>query len=286
MLTPVEMQGRELKAGRGYQKKEADEFLAEIFRDYETLYREHMELKDKINTLTDGLSYYKDLEKTLQKTLVVAEKAAEETTKVAEKKAALLLADAQVKASQIVQEANAYFEKAQGSIKLLMQQYESYRIQCRKLADANLELLDSDAFKVDFELVGLTLPSFAMPVREAMTADSLNAGERKEQSVVEDAALSEETANTSKEVSREKVFLSGETAGSTVKKVEAAPEAIDLSAEAGQPKPNDWPVSQKTTESVQPKADDRSDVRKKNTKEPDQGLDTELFEFFNLGEEE
>ncbi|MSS63967.1 DivIVA domain-containing protein, partial [Velocimicrobium porci] len=29
--------------------------------------------------LSDGLQYYKDLEKTLQKTLVVAEKAAEET---------------------------------------------------------------------------------------------------------------------------------------------------------------------------------------------------------------
>lgn len=268
MLTPVEMQGKELRAGRGYQKKEADEFLAEIFRDYETLYREHMELKDKINTLTDGLNYYKDLEKTLQKTLVMAEKAAEETTKVAEHKAYLLLSDAQVKASQIVQEANTYFEKAQGSIKLLMQKHESYRIQCKKLADANLELLDSDAFKVDFELVGLTLPSFAMPVREAMTAESLSAEEPKEQSV------------------REDVFLSGEPTRSVVREKEAAPETIDLSAEVNQPKSSEQSTSQKTAEPSPPKADDWSEARKKTAKEPDQELDTELFEFFNLGEEE
>lgn len=152
MLTPVEMQGRELKTGRGYQKKEADEFLHEIFRDYESLYRENMELKDKINVLSDGLKYYKDLEKTLQKTLVVAEKAAEETTNASKKKAEGIEQKARLMADAMVNEAKKEADRIYSSVKALSQQYESYRIQCRQLATAHLEMLDSSAYKVDMEV--------------------------------------------------------------------------------------------------------------------------------------
>ncbi|MDK2809141.1 MAG: cell division initiation protein [Clostridiales bacterium] len=165
MLTPVELQAKELKPGRGYQKKEMDAYLSELYRDYESLYRENMELKDKINTLSDGLNYYKDLEKTLQKTLIVAEKTAEETTSVAKKKADLIIADAQSRSSQIVQEANLYLEKVQSNMKVLMQQYESYRIQCKKLANAHLELLDSKAFQVDFGTMTFVKPMNRMPIQ-------------------------------------------------------------------------------------------------------------------------
>ncbi|MFA9463613.1 MAG: DivIVA domain-containing protein [Velocimicrobium sp.] len=171
MLTPVEMQGKELRQGRGYQKKDADEFLSEIFRDYESLYRENMELKDKVNTLSEGLNYYKDLEKTLQKTLIVAEKTAEETTNISKKKASLIISDAQLRANQILLEANSYFEKAQSNIKILMQQYENYRIQCKQLADANLELLNSDSYKVDFEMIAFNMPKFTMPTFETVPQD-------------------------------------------------------------------------------------------------------------------
>ncbi|MEG2441084.1 MAG: DivIVA domain-containing protein [Acetivibrio sp.] len=164
MLTPVEMQGRELKTGRGYQKKEMDEVLAEIYKDYEILYRENMELKDKVSTLSDGLSYYKELEKTLQKTLVAAEKAADETTKVSEKKAETILIGAQNKANEIVYQANHFYDRVQDNIKSLMQQYESYRIQCKKLAAAHIELLDSDGFKVPFSELKDTVKDIQIPV--------------------------------------------------------------------------------------------------------------------------
>lgn len=156
MLTPVEMQGRELKTGRGYQKKETDEFLHEIFQDYESLYRENMELKDKVNVLSDGLQYYKDLEKTLQKTLVVAEKAAEETTKVSQKRAEGIEQKARITAQAMVNEAQREAEKIYQSIKSLSQQYESYRIQCKQLACAQLEMLDSNAFKIDMDIMPLS----------------------------------------------------------------------------------------------------------------------------------
>ena len=38
------------------------------------VYREKMEMNDRINVLNDGLQYYKTIEKTLQKALILAER--------------------------------------------------------------------------------------------------------------------------------------------------------------------------------------------------------------------
>ena len=68
MLTPVEIQNRVFKSGGlGYYKKDVDSFMKEIVDSYELLYREKMELSDKVNVLNDALQNYKTIEKTMQK---------------------------------------------------------------------------------------------------------------------------------------------------------------------------------------------------------------------------
>ena len=89
MLTPIEIQSRTFKSGLGYDKKEVDMFLHEILESYESMYRDNMELKDKLNTLNEGIQYYKTIEKTLQKALVLAQKTAEDTKASAQQKAKL-----------------------------------------------------------------------------------------------------------------------------------------------------------------------------------------------------
>ncbi|MBQ6024627.1 MAG: DivIVA domain-containing protein, partial [Lachnospiraceae bacterium] len=80
MLTPVEIQAKTFKSGGlGYDKKDVESFMREVTRSYEILYRENMELKDKVAVLNEGIQYYKSIEKTLQKALVLAEKTAETT---------------------------------------------------------------------------------------------------------------------------------------------------------------------------------------------------------------
>lgn len=146
MLTPVEMQNRTLKSGRGYKKKEMDEFLEEIYQNYEQLYKENLELKDKLSVLSDGLQYYKDLEKTLQKTLVVAEKAAEETRTASISKANSIEQKAKAQARYIIEDAKKQAEKIHNQTLALLQQYENYRSQYKQLVAAQLELMESDAF--------------------------------------------------------------------------------------------------------------------------------------------
>lgn len=159
MLTPVEMQNKALKSGRGYKKKETDEFLEEVFRDYELLYKENLELKDKLSVLSDGLQYYKDLEKTLQKTLVVAEKAAEETRTASISKANSIEQKAKAQARYIIEDAKKQAEKIHNQTVALLQQYENYRSQYKQLVNAQLELMESDAFHLHLNNIAET-PDF------------------------------------------------------------------------------------------------------------------------------
>ena len=104
MLTPIEIQRKSFKnGGFGYEKREVDLFLEEVQKDYEKLYKENVEYKDKINVLSDGLQYYKSIEKTLQKALVLAQRTADESHADAVKKADAIEKEAHLKAEQILQ---------------------------------------------------------------------------------------------------------------------------------------------------------------------------------------
>ena len=59
MITPVEVLGKELKRGFGYKAVEVDEFLEDLAKDYEKVYKENNELREKVSALTENLSHYR-----------------------------------------------------------------------------------------------------------------------------------------------------------------------------------------------------------------------------------
>lgn len=127
MLTPVDLQGRTFKSGMGYSKTDVDSFFSTLTSDYEALYRENMELKDKIGTLNDGINHYRSIEKALQKALVLAEQTAEETIASAKTNATVIEQEAVLKAQSIVADAKIELDQIRTKTVELLQQYESYR---------------------------------------------------------------------------------------------------------------------------------------------------------------
>lgn len=88
MLTPVEIENKEFKKGiRGYREDEVDEFLDIVKEDFENLYRENADLKEKIRMYNDQINKYENIEETLKATLITAQTAAEDTCSAAHKKA-------------------------------------------------------------------------------------------------------------------------------------------------------------------------------------------------------
>lgn len=150
MLTPVEMQGKTFKSGGlGYDKKDVEAFFRAVTKDYETLYRENMELKDKVAVLNEGIQYYKSIEKTIQKALVLAEKTAETTKEAANKEAKNIEKEARIKANIMLADARNELESLHNKTIALTQQYEKYKLQFKNLAKAQIEMLETDAFSIN-----------------------------------------------------------------------------------------------------------------------------------------
>ncbi|HHX95102.1 MAG TPA: DivIVA domain-containing protein, partial [Clostridia bacterium] len=103
VLTPVELESKEFsRAMRGYNSEEVDKFLKNVLKEYEALYRENKELKDAYSRAMQELEKYKNLENTITKTLVTAQKAAEDARKNAQKEAELIIREARLKGDELL----------------------------------------------------------------------------------------------------------------------------------------------------------------------------------------
>lgn len=178
MLTPVEIQNRVFKSGGlGYDKKDVDSFIKEIVDSYEMLYREKMELNDKVNVLNDALQNYKTIEKTMQKALVLAQKTAEETKENAMRNAHAIEKEAMTKSEIIVSDAKRELERIHQKTVQLCQQYETYKVQFKNLAAAQIELLETESFQIQM----MNLPTVEL--------DSYKQAEVKEEEPVQEEEL-------------------------------------------------------------------------------------------------
>lgn len=149
MLTPVEIQGKSFRSGIGYDKKDVDHYIKEIITNYELLYKENVEVKDKMNILSEGLQYYKSIEKTLQKALVLAEQTAEKTEKNAMEKAKIIEDQAHIRADLLIADAKHDLDRIHMQTIALVQEYEKYKAMLKQFANTQIELLNNDAFNIN-----------------------------------------------------------------------------------------------------------------------------------------
>ena len=99
MLTPLDIQKQEFGVKmRGYNADEVDDFLDLVGADYEKLYRENKELKDKMIVLNKSIEEYKNIEMSLRNALLYAQNTAEDMKKNANEKAQNIIAEAENKA--------------------------------------------------------------------------------------------------------------------------------------------------------------------------------------------
>ena len=145
MLKPSEIQEKEFKKiARGYDDKEVDTFLDEVFIDYDLLYRENVELKDRLGALNKNMDYYRNMEHTLQNTLILAEKTAEDVKEAAVLRAKELEKEAMLRGEEILQDAKARISGLNEEISRLESHYELMRTRIRLLLNAELELLEKN----------------------------------------------------------------------------------------------------------------------------------------------
>jgi cell division initiation protein len=105
-LTPLDIRHKEFKRGmRGYTEADVDEFLDNVADEFERVFKENIELSERLDALQEQINHYRNIEETLQKTLVSAQQTAEGVKASAEKESQLILRDADMRARDLVSEA-------------------------------------------------------------------------------------------------------------------------------------------------------------------------------------
>jgi len=136
----MDIQNKEFKKGfRGYSEDEVDEFLDQIMIDYEKLYKENMELKEKIEKTHDQMDKYKNIEETLKNTLIVAQSSAEEVRGNALKKSELIIGEAEQQAKEILHNSRSEVEKVKQEYEEVKKQMQIFKTRYKTLLQSQLD---------------------------------------------------------------------------------------------------------------------------------------------------
>lgn len=143
MLTPMDIHNKEFRRGfRGYSEEDVDAFMDSIAGDYEKVYREYCELKEKCDKLQDKLTQYEKMEATMNSTLMLAQQTAEHVKVTARKEADLILQEAENQKKMMLDETNRGIQTSQQELEKLKTQTHTFREKCRAILTSQLRLLD------------------------------------------------------------------------------------------------------------------------------------------------
>ncbi len=171
-LTPLDIRHKEFKRGmRGYADVEVDEFLDEVADEYERLFKDNIDLQDRVEALEEKVTGYQRIEETLQKTLVNAQASAEEQKQNASKQAQLILQDAELKARQMVNEAYSERQAIEQSMAKLKSGEQDFRFKFRQMLEGYLRQVE-EAKELEQAPAAPDLARQAEAIKEAIARES------------------------------------------------------------------------------------------------------------------
>ena len=145
MLTPLDIENKRFtKTLKGYNVEEVDDFLDQLTLEYEKLYKENAEYRDQVDKYQKDIEHYRNVEHTLQNTLVMAQTTAEDIKSMAQKQADQIIRDAPNDARKAVDELNKEEFEIRRRLEDLRRQFDVYKAKMEALLISQLELLQDD----------------------------------------------------------------------------------------------------------------------------------------------
>ncbi len=142
MLTPLDIENKRFsKTLKGYNVDEVDDFLDQLTIDYERLYKENADLKNQIDNSKKDLEHYRNVEHTLQNTLVMAQTTADDIKSNAQLRAEQIIRDAQSEAKRATESISKEEFEIRKRTEELKRQFGVYKAKMEALLISQLELL-------------------------------------------------------------------------------------------------------------------------------------------------
>jgi len=122
-MTPLDIQQREFKVGfRGYDRQEVEAFLRTVAQTVEELVTENVMLKERAETTEGQVGELRRKEATLNELLMNTQEMAETLKQTARREAELIQKEAELKAEDLLMNAQAEYGRLQREIFALQKQ--------------------------------------------------------------------------------------------------------------------------------------------------------------------
>lgn len=153
-LTPLDIHHKEFThALRGYNEAEVDAFLDQVADELERLFKENIDLSEKIEGLEGKVRDYQDMERTLHNTLLSAQRSADDMMHKAQREAEAVLKDAEVKAKEVIHNALTSKQKATSDLARIKQAEDEFRQTFKALLERHLRSLADVPLPEDVKLM-------------------------------------------------------------------------------------------------------------------------------------
>ena len=153
MLTPMDIHDHQFKKAtfRGYNENEVDDFLDKIVVDFERLINDNERLKNQLYAVETEIEKYRGLEKTMNDTLMVAQRTADEVISAAKRNAEgikeqtarecqQIRDQAQHEAKQTVDAANMKRDAILAEYQKLIGEKNSFLLKMRTVLESELAI--------------------------------------------------------------------------------------------------------------------------------------------------
>lgn len=153
-LTPLDIHHKEFRHSlRGYSEEEVDAFLDEVADEFERLFKENIDLSEKLDAAREQVRGYEAQKETLHNTLVAAQRSAEDIVGKAREEAATVLRDAEVKSKEIIHNALTQKQKVQTELVRIKQAEDEFRGKFRSMLESHLNAVSEISLPEDINIM-------------------------------------------------------------------------------------------------------------------------------------
>jgi cell division initiation protein len=138
-LTPLDIHHKEFRHSiRGYSEDEVDQFLDEVADEFERLFKENIDLNEKLEALRAKVNEFEMQRQTINNTLMTAQRSADDIIARASSEAEGIVAHASTRAKEIVNDALSTKQQVRGELLRIKQAEEDFRAEYKTLLESSL----------------------------------------------------------------------------------------------------------------------------------------------------
>ena len=143
-ITPLDIRKQPFrKTLMGFDPDHVNSFLEMVAGEFESMIKQNNEQATQLKIVSDKLEHYVKIEKTLNDTLLTAQKGTDEARVNAQREAELVIKDAQIRADKYEDEARRRVNELQAELLTLRNQRDSFLARFKAVLRTQLDLLES-----------------------------------------------------------------------------------------------------------------------------------------------